>query len=67
MQEKFSMKVAFLTFYQKRKWAYHGVITVMFMEDDLKIKSVPNVFNQNLMKKFSENNISDKNKESHWL
>ena len=43
------------------------VITFMFMEDDLKIKSVPNVFNQNLMKKFSENNISDKNKESHWL
>ena len=50
---------------RKRKWAYHGVITVMFMEHDLKIKSVPNVFNQNLMKEFSENNISDKNKESH--
>ena len=37
------------------------------MEDDLKTKSVPKVFNQNLMKEFSENNISDKNKESHWL
>ena len=52
---------------RKRKWAYYGVITVVFMKDDLKIKSVPNVFNQNLTEEFSENNISDKNKEIYWL